>query len=111
MTALSWVRGPVMLAFWNGQEERRPVPAHILNGLLAVHRGSSREWIISHAPTGRQIPYSSRATLAEAKALAEQLLPVVRWRRVTAKCLNKRQADRARAVLDPTGERRKWMTL
>ena len=111
MTTPSWVTGPVNLAFSStlagyGSEERRPVQAHALNGLLAVHRGVGRWWILSHIPTGRHIPCSTRATLRESKALAEQLLAVVDWRRITDKGPNKRQVARLLAVLAPGNEKK-----
>jgi len=61
-------------------------------GALAIHHadGCIRWWRISHARTGRYIPYSMRRTLLEAFQLARKLDKAIDWQAVRrAKSFNR----------------------
>jgi len=91
-----WKRGRVSLTLLNGTEN---VSAHILDGVLAVHRLRAGGWGMTHVQTGYSIPGAWAGTKDEAMETAERLLPLAPWSRITPAGPSKAAVKRIRMAL------------
>jgi hypothetical protein len=74
MATFKWSKGVFSPALRSG--EKRMVSAHVLNGVIAVHRTLQERkagWSVSHVGSGYSMGSLTFARLADAKRMAEAL--------------------------------------